>query len=168
MFRDNGIVLDVVGDVPEELLAVLRPRCQATQFHGFVDEIAPPLSKARIAVVPELIGGGFKLKFLDYIFARVPVATLSQAAAGLAPQLRRQMICSDDLQSLAAAIVANIDAIDALNDLQRRAFEAGQALFRWEDRGQQLRQAIVNLQHERQAAGNTAPQASKQFGVSTI
>ena len=168
VFRDNGIALDVVGDVPDELLATLRLRCQATHFHGFVDDIAPYLGQSRIAVVPELIGGGFKLKFLDYIFARVPVATLSQAAAGLSPQLRQQMICSDDLRALVAGIVGSIDDIDMLNSMQQRAFDAGQALFRWEDRGQQLRHAIARLRHERQAASDTARQASKEFGVSTI
>jgi len=168
VFRDNGIALDVVGDVPDELLAVLRARCQVTQFHGFVADVAPYFQQSRVAVVPELIGGGFKLKFLDYIFARVPVATLSQAAAGLAPQLQRQMISSNDLQALVAAIVRGIDDIGLLNDMQERAFDAGQALFRWEDRGQQLRHAIMSLRQERLAAGGTAQRASKQLGVSTI
>ena len=168
VFRDNGIALDVVGDVPAELLAALRARCQVTQFHGFVTEIAPYFLQPRIAVVPELIGGGFKLKFLDYIFARVPVATLSQAAAGLPPQLQRHMIRSDDLQALVAAIVSGIDDIELLNNMQQRAFEAGQALFRWEDRGQQLRHAIMSLRQERLAAGGAAQRASKELGVSTI
>lgn len=169
VFRDNAIALDVVGDVPDELLAVLRARCQATHFHGFVEDTAPYLARSRIAVVPELIGGGFKLKFLDYIFARVPVATLARAAAGLAPQLRRQMICSDDLQALVAGIAANIDAIDALNEMQERAFTAGQALFRWADRGQQLGHAIMSLRHERHAVSGAARRASgKGLGVSII
>lgn len=168
VFRANGIALDVVGDVPDQLLTTLRARCQATCFHGFVNDIAPHMSRARIAVVPELIGGGFKLKFLDYIFARVPVATLALAATGLAPQLTRQMILTGDLDALVTQIVRNIDAIETLNGMQQRAFAAGEALFRWEDRGQQLRHAIASLQLERQAAGGTTRQASKQFGVSTI
>jgi hypothetical protein len=52
--------------------------------------------------------------------------------------------------------------------MQQRAFAAGEALFRWEDRGQQLRHAIASLQLERQAGEGKARQASKQFGVSTI
>jgi glycosyltransferase involved in cell wall biosynthesis len=168
IFHDNDIALDVVGDVPEQLLATLRPRCKATQFHGFVDDIVPYMSRARIAVVPELIGGGFKLKFLDYIFARVPVATLVGAAAGLAPQLRQHMICTDDLHALVMQIVRNMEAIDALNEMQDRAFAAAEALFRWEERGQQLRHAITSLQHERQMAARAPRHASKRFGVSNI
>jgi glycosyltransferase involved in cell wall biosynthesis len=165
VFRRNGIELDVVGDVPEELLATLRGRCTATHFHGFVDDIADVLGSARIAVVPELIGGGFKLKFLDYIFARVPIVTLSQAATGLAPQLQRAVICSSDLPSLADDIVRNIDDIAALNELQQRAFAAAEALFRWQDRGQQLLQAIVDLKHEREGAAGLPRSVPDALGV---
>lgn len=165
VFRRNNIELDVVGDVPDELLATLRSRCTATHFHGFVDDIAQLLGRARIAVVPELIGGGFKLKFLDYIFARVPTATLSQAATGLAPQLQRAMICSGDLPALVDDIVRSIDDIDALNDLQTRAFVAAEALFRWQDRGQQLLQAIVNLRHGSHGAPSAARPAANALGV---
>lgn len=159
VFAENEIVLDVVGDVPEPLRATLRARCRATHFHGFVDDLAPLLSQARMAVVPELIGGGFKLKFLDYIFARVPVATLSEATAGLPDSLRQQMLARDDLAALIAAIVAGIDQTDELNRLQQRAFEIGEALFRWSDRGLQLREAISQLQLERQASPHPAVRA---------
>lgn len=165
VFRRNNIELDVVGDVPDELLAALRSRCTATHFHGFVDDIANVLGRARIAVVPELIGGGFKLKFLDYIFARVPTATLSQAATGLAPQLQRAMICSGDLPALVDDIVRSIDDLPALNDLQARAFAAAEALFRWQDRGQQLLQAIESLRYERHCAPSAQRSAAKALGV---
>lgn len=157
VFRRNNIELDVVGDVPDELLVALQGRCTATHFHGFVDDIGDCFARARIAVVPELIGGGFKLKFLDYIFARVPTATLSQAATGLPPQLQQEMLVCEDLPALVAAIVANIDKLDDLNHMQERAFACGQLLFRWAERGQRLRQAILTLHHERQAATNLPP-----------
>jgi glycosyltransferase involved in cell wall biosynthesis len=142
---ENGIGLDIVGDVPEGLLASLQPRCRATTFHGFVEDTAPLLAQARIAVVPELIGGGFKLKLLDYLFARVPIATLAGAAAGLPPLLRDQLLQADDLDMLVKDIVSNIDAIDMLNEMQERAFRHAESLFRWEDRGRQLRQAIAQI-----------------------
>jgi hypothetical protein len=148
VFHRHDIQLDIVGDVPEELLATLRPRCTSTTFHGFVDDMAPLLNQARIAVVPELIGGGFKLKFLDYFFTRVPVATLSAAAAGLPQPLRALLIAADDLPALVASIVANIERVDRLNQLQDRAFHAARSLFRWEDRGVRLKHAIAHLQHQ--------------------
>ena len=165
VFLRNGIELDVVGEVPDELLAALRSRSTVTHFHGFVDNVADLLGRARIAAVPELIGGGFKLKFLDYIFARVPTATLPQAATGLAPQLQRAMIHSADLPSLVDDIVRNIDDFDTLNDMQSRAFTAAAALFRWEDRGQELLQAILSLRNERRGAADAAPDVPTALGA---
>src|SRR5205085_3085674 len=71
-FTRHGIVLDVVGDAPAELRAALAG-CRAVRLHGFADALAPFMADARMALVPEAIGGGFKLKLLDYVFHRVPV-----------------------------------------------------------------------------------------------
>jgi polysaccharide biosynthesis protein PslH len=151
IFKEQGIELDIVGDVPPALLAKLQGRCRATYFHGFVTDAASLLSSARIAVVPESIGGGFKLKFLDYIFGRVPVATVSQATAGLPAELRCAMLCSDSLSGLVQEIVAHIDRVDELNRIQERAFALGQAQFKWSVRGERLRRAVDDMR--KQVAG---------------
>lgn len=161
VFHEQGIHLDIVGDVPDELLATLRPQCRATSFHGFVDDMAPLLDSARIAVVPELIGGGFKLKFLDYFFGRVPVATLSAAAAGLPAPLRAQLIDADDVTGLVRAIADNIDRLERLNELQSGAFQVARTLFKWEDRGVRLKQAIGHLQHQWQQLRHNARDTAK-------
>jgi len=145
LFYEHKIGLDIVGDVPQALLSTLRARCRATCFHGFVTDAAPYFARARIAVVPESIGGGFKLKFLDYIFGRVPVATVSQAAAGLPEELQRTMLSNDNLAGLIGDIVSHIDRLDELNRRQERAFALGKAQFKWSDRGERFRQAIADV-----------------------
>lgn len=145
IFKEHDIELDILGDVPHELLSVLRARCRATSFHGFVTDVAPFFARARIGVVPESIGGGFKLKFLDYIFGRVPVATVSQAAAGLPDELRRTMLSSGDLGGLIHQIVSHIDRFDHLNRMQESAFALGNERFEWGTRGERLRQAIADV-----------------------
>lgn len=167
VFERNQIELDVVGDVPEELLEKLKSQCTATHFHGFVDDMAEVFARARIAIVPEMIGGGFKLKFLDYIFGRVPTATLARAATGVPAQLQREMLVSEDLPGLIADIVANIDNIDGLNRMQERAFECGQALFRWVDRGRQLQQSIYDVQRPGQARAGHARSTPQALGAPT-
>jgi glycosyltransferase involved in cell wall biosynthesis len=143
-FFRSRIELDVVGDVPAELLGTLRRQCRATRFHGFVDDPSALFADARIALVPEAIGGGFKLKFLDYFFARVPVATLGKAAAGLPRELREQTLSGDSLAELVESVVANIDRLDELNRMQERAFALCSAQFTWHDRARNLRDAIVS------------------------
>ncbi|MBL8267462.1 glycosyltransferase [Steroidobacter sp.] len=161
-FAAQGIELVVAGDVPADLKETLVASSRATRFEGFVTDLAPFLAQARIAIVPELIGGGFKLKFLDYIFGRVPVATVDAAAAGLPTRLREDMITGNDFEQLTAAIIANIDRLEHLNRLQTSAFEQARSLYRWEDRGLQLQQRIVELQKARanSPARSSAPAAA--------
>lgn len=156
-FHRHGIAFDVIGDVPEALLAELKPQVKATRFHGFVDDIAPYFARARLAVVPEVIGGGFKLKFLDYIFSRLPVATITSAAAGLPADIRSKLLCRPDLATLVAAIVDHIDRLDILNDMQSGAFKAADRFFDWRDRGSELRDAIAACQRDRAGASKLRP-----------
>ena len=142
IFEKQGIEMDVVGDIPKAFLAALKARCRATYFHGFVTDVAPYLDRARIGIVPESIGGGFKLKFLDYIFARVPVATVSQAVSGLSGELQLAMLKNDSVGGLVNEIVSHIDRIDELNRMQERAFALGKAQFDWNVRGKRFLLAI--------------------------
>jgi glycosyltransferase involved in cell wall biosynthesis len=145
LFARHAVELVVAGEMPPALKQSLSARCVATRMTGFVSDLAPLLSESRIAVVPELIGGGFKLKFLDYLFARVPVATVRDAAAGLPPALREHLITAGDFAALSAAIVDRIDDLDDLNRRQSAAFSQAQSLFRWDERGAQLYRAIATL-----------------------
>jgi glycosyltransferase involved in cell wall biosynthesis len=144
-FHAAGITLHVVGSMAESLATELRQSTLATVLHGFVEDVAPHFANARIAVVPEEIGGGFKLKFLDYFFGRVAVASLTHATAGLPGEIRDSMICSSDIPSLVADIVANIDDTEKLSRLQTAALAAAQSRYRWEDRGRDLLVAIQRV-----------------------
>jgi hypothetical protein len=65
IFARHGIEFLVVGPIPADVAKDLQSTASATRFIGYVEELAPVLETARIAVVPEAIGGGFKLKLLD-------------------------------------------------------------------------------------------------------
>jgi polysaccharide biosynthesis protein PslH len=151
IFADHGIDLVIAGQVPSDLQQSLSASCRATIFRGFVQDLLPLLSEARIAVVPELIGGGFKLKFLDYFLGRVPVATVTAAASGIPAPLREYLLMGEDIAALTQCIVDHIDQVQDLNDRQTALFEQAAALFRWEDRGVQLSAQIQALQARKAA-----------------
>ncbi|MGH8432395.1 MAG: glycosyltransferase, partial [Solimonas sp.] len=83
MFAQAGAELQVVGSGGEDFLEELRQRTVATRFTGTVPSIEPYLDEARIAIVPERNGGGFKLKVLEYVFNRVPIFALNGSFAGV-------------------------------------------------------------------------------------
>lgn len=134
----NNIELHVVGVVPEPLLSRLRQRFPWVAFRGFVDDLGEEFRKARIALVPEEIGGGFKLKILDYIFSRVPVAAVEPALAGIPAQLKELFIVESDINQLMTSVASMIDDVDALNAMQERAFEVSEGLFNWDVNGRRL------------------------------
>jgi glycosyltransferase involved in cell wall biosynthesis len=139
LFGRHGIELWVVGKVPEHLRVATH---RATRFLGFVDDPAPVFSDARIGIVSERSGGGFKLKSLDYVFNRVPIAALSGSIAGLPLSPDRDYLAFKTLAELAHGIVAVIDDIERLNALHDVAYTRCRDAFDWSERGRTLLDAI--------------------------
>ena len=128
IFAANGIEFQIVGSMPPALATELTRNTTAIRITGVVASVEPYLDAARIAVVPEVMGGGFRLKFLDYIFRRVPVATTGHAAAGLPEDILAAMLCCDSLDSLARGIGDLIDRLPELNAMQETAARNAQSL----------------------------------------
>jgi len=141
-----AISIDVVGDMDQKLLQSLETKYPGVRFHGFVEDAASHLAAARIAVLAEPVGGGFKLKLLEYIFNRVPVASLEICASGLPESVRSHMLLAGDIKSLLMKIVAKIDNLDRLNAMQKGAFAAANEMFDWGNRGRTLLIAIKDVQ----------------------
>jgi len=80
-----------------DCLAELRRRFPTVTFVGAVADVRPYMAEARIALVPDLLGG-FKLKGLDYVFNRVPILALSVALPGRPLQHRRTIELFDSHQ----------------------------------------------------------------------
>jgi len=141
-----GISIDVVGDMDQKLLRSLGAKYTGVRFHGFVEDAARHLAAARIAVLAEPVGGGFKLKLLEYIFNRVPVASLEICASGLPESVRSHVLLAGDIESLLVKVVAEIDDLDRLNARQEGAFAAANEMFDWDNRGRTLLAAIKDVQ----------------------
>jgi glycosyltransferase involved in cell wall biosynthesis len=142
LFTRHHIELHVVGLVPQPFLSHLRSRFPWVVFRGFVDDLEEEFRCARVALVPEEIGGGFKLKILDYIFSHVPIAAVETALNGIPNQLKSQFVVGSDIPTLLAAIVAVIDDIDRLNAMQNGAFKLAENLFNWDVNGERFMAAL--------------------------
>ena len=79
--------------------------------------------------MPDLLGGGFKLKVLDYAFQRLPIFGLRNALAGTTVTEQSAMFPADGLDSLAETIIRNIDDLATLNRNQDSLFELLSARF---------------------------------------
>ena len=130
LFADAGAELQAVGSADEAFLEQLRQRTLATRFTGTVPDIEPYLDDARIAIVPERNGGGFKLKVLEYVFNRVPVFALTGSFAGVPLVHNDSVMLYPDHAALAHGVLEAIDDVDLLNRLQERAFARLQRTLR--------------------------------------
>ncbi len=124
IFHDADVELHVAGLVPDELRNELESELRATRLLGWVDDSAEFLGQCRIGVVSESLGGGFKLKALDYVFNSVPLACLTHNLAGLPLVAGESAITAANEGDLARAIV------DVIVDVRRLDHYASQALDR--------------------------------------
>ena len=141
----NDIQVQLVGDIPKKFGDDIAARYKAVDVVGYVEEPTSYLANARLAVIAEPIGGGFKMKILDYIFNRVPVLALNDCIAGLPPSVAQFVFTQPDLEALSNRLVDLIDDDSTLNKIQNDAYEAALTLFNWEDRGKLFRQAIEQV-----------------------
>jgi polysaccharide biosynthesis protein PslH len=145
LFAAQSAELQVVGSAEPAFLDRLRRQVIATKFTGTVDCVTPHLDRARIAVVPERSGGGFKLKVLDYVFNRTPILALDGSVAGMPLRHNESVILCPDHRALAEAALRAMDDLDLLNRMQDVAYRVCRDNFDWASRGRHLRAAIAGL-----------------------
>ncbi|SKA30427.1 Glycosyl transferases group 1 [Enhydrobacter aerosaccus] len=143
LFAEQGVELQAVGSADEAFLEQLRRRTNATAFTGTVPDLLPYLDQARIAIVPERNGGGFKLKVLEYVFNRIPVFALSGSFAGVPLIHNDSVMLFPDHRALAHGVLEAIDDVERLNRLQERAYLACRDRFEWASRGRQILSVIT-------------------------
>lgn len=145
MFATAGAELVVVGRGPADWLDRMRAKTTATRFTGLVDDVTDYLEEARIGIVAERSGGGFKHKVLYYVFNRLPVAALDGSIAGVPLVAGESLISGADVERLACAVLAALDDVELLQRLQVKAFDSCAGRFDWASRGSELRAALAAL-----------------------
>ena len=131
IFHDADLELDVAGNIPDEFRSELEPGLRSTRLLGWVDDSAEFLGRCRIGVVSESLGGGFKLKALDYVFNSVAVACLTHNTAGLPLVGGESAITADTEAELARAIVDAVDDGDLLDRYAASALDHCAERFSW-------------------------------------
>jgi glycosyltransferase involved in cell wall biosynthesis len=141
-FARAGVELSVVGQADESYLDRLRKLFVGVRFTGKVDDVAEYMKKARIAVVPDTMGG-FKLKGLDYIFNHLPIFAISGSLPGMPLRHVESAEFFPDHEKLAQGVIRSIDDCVYLNTLQDRAYRACCNDFKWDSIGRRLYYAIA-------------------------
>jgi glycosyltransferase involved in cell wall biosynthesis len=151
-FARAGVKLDIVGQADESYLERLRNTFRDIRFTGKVDDVAAYMKNARIALVPDTIGG-FKLKGLDYIFNRLPIFAVAGSLPGIPLHHAESAEFFPNHEKLAQGVIRRIDDFEHLNALQDRAYGACCNGFDWGSIGRRLFHAIARPEHPDDASG---------------
>jgi glycosyltransferase involved in cell wall biosynthesis len=152
-FRSAGIELLLVGRLQPKLREEIREISTVTRPVGWVDDLGAEIAKARIGIMPDETGGGFKHKYMDYIFGGAVVAAISSQIQGLPGTPRDYVIAEPDQPSLVAAVVRAMDDIPRLEQMRQAALSACADAFNWADRGEKLMRTLDELRSETPANG---------------
>lgn len=135
------IELQIVGGAEATYLDSLRARFPTVVFTGFVDDVRPFMANARVALVPDLLGG-FKLKAFDYVFNRIPILAMDVAVPGLPLEDGRSIRLFPTHRALVAGLLEVVDDFPALNAQQNMAFDACVDCSAWGAIGDRLLRSI--------------------------
>lgn len=123
LFARAGIELFVVGSAEDAFLSRVRNEVAATRLTGRVDDVGHYMDHARLALVPDLLGG-FKLKALEYAFNRLPMLAMTGAVPGMPLVPNESILLYQSHAALAEGVVAVMDDFRLLNNIQNRAYAA--------------------------------------------
>jgi len=129
----------LVGRRGDELFGVDRP--DWVEATGYVDEVEPWLARIDVMAVPIRYGGGTRIKILEALCHRIPLAAYRYAVAGIdvADGVHAHLV--EDAEGLAAAVVALLEDADAA----ARLAEAGRRLFEERYRWGAIRTQVAGL-----------------------
>jgi hypothetical protein len=136
-----GVSLQIVGLTEESYVGALRQRFPSVEVVGTVPDIRPYISRARIALVPDVLGG-FKLKSFDYIFGRLPIFGIEGAVSGTPLSDGRGIRLFNSHSALAHSVADTIDDTATLNRLGETAYALLAHRFDWSSIGRDLIQRI--------------------------
>ncbi len=143
-----GVELQIVGKTDEDFRQAMLARFPGVDFVGRVPEMSPYLLNARMGLIVEEFGGGFKLKTLEYLFHGLPLAGLVQAVEGLPLHSPEHLLLAHDVPELIAMVLSRIDDVERLDAMRAESLRLCAESFRWEDRGTDLRRKIESIRSE--------------------
>ncbi|MCP5365481.1 MAG: glycosyltransferase [Hyphomicrobiales bacterium] len=145
VFRQADITVNVVGNVDHDVSEEISAWAKQFKFIGRVDDVSPHFATARLGIMPDLVGGGFKHKNLQYIFHRVPMISMTGQASGLPLTEGTDIMVAESYTRMAHMVVDAIDDFPRLNAMQSASFDKCAGYFDWARRGNQLRAALGDL-----------------------
>ena len=142
-------IVDVVGP---GAAGPLEKRYQGFNFIGYVDDLTSYVATARLGLIPDEIGGGFKHRALTHAFLRLPMLAVEQALDGMGFVAAMDYAGAPTMIEAAAMATLLLDDFERLNAMQEAAFARCQGSFDWATRGSELEAFLAKAVRSRQSS----------------
>lgn len=137
-----GIEIVIAGDMDDGLKEILARDYPQAQALGYVEDLDALIASARMGVIADTVGGGFKMRLLSHVFQRLPIVGLSGAISGLPTPEGAGYLGCNQLGDLVELVREVCDDPTRLNTLQERAFADCQEAYAWSSRAEDLLTAL--------------------------
>jgi polysaccharide biosynthesis protein PslH len=143
-----GIDVVVAGDMDDNLRDVMKEKYPKVTVCGFVNDLTELIQTARMGLIVDTVGGGFKMRLLSHVFERLPIIGLSDAISGLPTNEGTGYIGAATLDSLLKKVLTTIDDDELLNNLHNRAFNDCITKYSWDSRSELFIKIISDSGHD--------------------
>ncbi len=128
--QQGNVTLKIIGNMEEPFRRHLRQKYPQLDITGKVGSLAEATNNCRAGLLIDSVGGGFKLKALDYIFLGLPMYALSDCMYGLNLTPQDDYIEASTSNVLADFLAHSISD-DSLLGLRDRAYLKSRERFSW-------------------------------------
>lgn len=138
----EDIEIAIAGDIGDELRQRVLREYPRTRILGYIEDLDSVVAEARIGLIADTVGGGFKLRLLTQVFHRLPIVGLAAAVNGLPTPAGVGYLAAQSLDELVMLTCNVIDDLELLNAVQKRAFRDCARAFSWQERAHTLTAAV--------------------------
>ena len=110
----EGFELHIVGRIEEDLAVQLKGICPDIHISGQVEDLEKHYSNCSVALIPEVMGGGFKLKVAEAAMFKKAIFSVKGAITKSNLKPKRHFNESRDLDELMVSLIKRVKNPDAL------------------------------------------------------
>lgn len=139
----EDVILEIAGkNTPPDFH---KHACQDVHIHGFVPDLSKILSEAMLAIVPLHVGGGMRVKILDYFGQGVPVVSTSIGVEGICSANDKCALIADTPQAFAEAIQRLLRDQALREEIRTNSYRKCCDTYSWPAIVDQVLQALYRL-----------------------
>ena len=142
--KDPEATLTLVGRATSAQVAELEAE-DGVQVLGFVPDIRPFIAGAQCCIAPLHIGGGTRLKILEYWAMGKPVVSTAIGCEGLRAKDGGNILVRDEPEAFADAVIDLLSDADFAESLGVNARATVEAEYTWDRIGTDLRRLYNDL-----------------------